>query len=165
MRTKECPTTDHLKHLFYYEDGLLIWKNPVLFSNAKKFDIAGHKDNWGYIIISVEGIKYKAHRLIWVYHNGPIGQELQIDHINGIKDDNHIENLRLVTINQNLQNRRDVSGIHWDNRANKWHAQIQVMGKKIYLGRYTTKELAIEARRLGELKYFTHSPKNLSISI
>ena len=73
-----------------------------------------------------------------------------IDHINGIKDDNRIENLRDVSKSVNLQNRKQapkhsssgVLGVSWHEDCQKWRASIKIQGKKKYLGLFTSKEEA-----------------------
>jgi hypothetical protein len=63
----------------------------------------GTSNGFGYLRITVLGKSYYAHRLAWFYMNGEWPD--QIDHINGIKSDNRIENLRNVTVQQNNQNK------------------------------------------------------------
>jgi len=87
-----------------------------------------------------------------------------IDHINGIKDDNRINNLRDVTRSQNHQNRKlakhntsGVIGVYWRSDTNKWAAQINSNNKRLVLGCYTNKQDAINARRLAEKNLGFHS--------
>ena len=100
-----------LQEIFEYKDGDLIRKNKV----------AGCLHKSGYRQIKVNNVIYPAHRLIWVFHNGSIDENMQIDHINGIKDDNRIENLRLVTAQQNSWNRSRLNskGYTWNKDVNK----------------------------------------------
>ena len=105
----------------------------------------------GYYWSSLDGVNLPAHRVIWALHNGawPDGQ---IDHINGDKSDNRIENLRVVTTSQNGMNRGKPSdntsgykGVVWDKSRSKWKATIGFRGKVHNIGRYDTKEDAIKA--------------------
>ena len=87
--------------------------------------------------------------------------DLVVDHINRNQLDNRRENLRICTQHENsfnqsirCNNTSGVLGVSWDKARNKWSAYIQINGKKKSLGRYNTKEEAIEARRLAEIEYF-----------
>ena len=104
------------------------------------------------------------HRLIWLlaYGRWPTND---IDHINRIKTDNRIVNLREVTHAQNSQNRlknvnntSGYSGVCWQKSRNKWHVKIGVQGKRIHVGRFDNLEDAVAARKAAEQKYFTHAP-------
>ena len=121
-----------LQEIFEYKDGDLIRKNKV----------AGCLHKSGYRQIKVNNVIYPAHRLIWIFHNGSIDENMQIDHINGIKDDNRIENLRLVTAQQNSWNRSRLNskGYTWNKDLNKWQASIWVNGKMNYLGLYANEQ-------------------------
>ena len=67
---------------------------------------------------------------------------MQIDHINRIKDDNRISNLREATNAENLQNQTKASannssgllGVSWCNLYNKWVSKIMLNGKSIFIG-------------------------------
>ena len=121
-----------LKEIFEYKDGNLIRKNKI----------AGCLHKSGYIQIKVNNIVYPAHRLIWVYYNGSISENMQIDHINGIKHDNRIENLRLVTAQQNCFNRSRLKakGYTWNKNVRKWQSSICINGKYKYLGLYENEQ-------------------------
>ncbi|ELH8509758.1 HNH endonuclease [Salmonella enterica] len=85
-----------------------------------------------------------AHRVAWILHHGkPIPDGMQVDHINGIRTDNRIENLRLVTHTENQHNQRKAKGYTWNTQCRKWRAQIRVGGKHKTLGLYATE---LEAR-------------------
>lgn len=97
-------------------------------------------------------------------HHGDPGS-LDIDHIDGNKLNNKIENLRAVTRSQNNQNRRaaqannetsGVMGVHYDKSRNKWAASLNLNGDKVFFQRFDTKEEAMLARKQAEQKYFTH---------
>ena len=84
-----------------------------------------------------------------------------VDHINGNRLDNRIDNLRIVNRQQNRtnsgirsNNTSGRTGVSWDNAKRKWVAQIQIGGKYKYLGRYADMNEAIKARTEAEEKYF-----------
>ena len=102
----------------------------------------GSLDKDGYLCIKVSNKTYKAHRLAWYLHYGDWPKD-QLDHINGIRNDNRIENLREVTSQQNnfnrVSNKKSTSsykGVSWVKRDKRWVAQIQVDGKNIRLGSF-----------------------------
>jgi len=121
-----------LQRIFEYKDGNLIRKNKI----------AGSLHKSGYKQIKINNVIYPAHRLIWVFCNGSIDENMQIDHINGIKDDNRIENLRLVTAQQNCFNRSRLTakGYTWNKNVKKWQASIWLNGKMNYLGLYSNEQ-------------------------
>lgn len=125
-----------------YCDGVFI--RLITRGNAKKGSVAGTIDSKGHRQVCIDGKKYLAHRLVWFYHNGewPDGD---IDHINGIRDDNRIENLRKCSRQQNMFNRKSTTnstsrykGVSWKSKNNKWVAQACVSGKVKHLGLFNT---------------------------
>lgn len=90
----------------------------------------GCKSSAGYYRGKIGGVSYPAHRLVYFLLTGE--QPQYIDHIDGTRDNNRIENLRSTNHTYNAQNRRDVLGIHW--KCGKWYTQIQVDGVKKSLG-------------------------------
>lgn len=103
---------------------------------------AGSVCRRGYIYISIDGKKFAAHRLAWLYVYGEFPHN-EVDHINRVKSDNRICNLRAVTRLENRQNitayRNNTSGfkgVTWHKAGKKWCAQIQVSGKNRHLGLY-----------------------------
>lgn len=103
-------------------------------------------------------VNKKLHRIIAERMN--LDMNLQVDHINADKLDNRRENLRTATVQQNGQNRGKYScntsgfkGVSWDKRDNKWFSQINVNGKRIFLGRFETPELAAKAYNDAAIKY------------
>jgi hypothetical protein len=93
----------------------------------------------------------KAHIFIYYCKYGEYDLNLKIDHINRIKDDNRIENLRLTTHSENLQN-TNAKGYSFDKKHNKYRACIQINKKKIDLGYFKLEEDArnayIEAKKI-----------------
>ena len=123
-------------------------------------DIAGGLEH-GYIVIQLCGIKYKAHRLAWFYVHG-VWPKDQIDHINHIRDDNRLSNLREATNKSNGKNQsmypNNTSGITGVARfrKNRWQAYITNNGKLFPLGKYKDKFDAVCARKSAENKYGFH---------
>lgn len=140
---------DRLKELFNYDaaTGNLIRRISV-GGGSKPGDILGSLNGGGYIDGVVDGVSYRVHRLVWLWFNG-VPPESHIDHINGVRDDNRIENLRLVTPSQNQWNRprqksnhHALKGITYRKDRDRWVASIRVNGKKHYLGYFNTPEEA-----------------------
>lgn len=141
-------TQDYLMQILTYDadSGLFYW-NKETKKRLIKGSAAGTLDN-GYVLIGIDRKQYRAHRLAWLYVYGEIPKE-QIDHINCIKTDNRIENLRLASNGQNCANRKLQSnntsgykGVWFSKRTNKWCAQVGYNNKKIKLGFYNSPEEA-----------------------
>ncbi len=156
-------TYQKLKELLYYnrDTGVFTWK--VKTRNTKIKQIAGtiHNKN-GYRSIRILGKAYGAHRLAWLYLYGSFPKG-EIDHINHIKDDNRVNNLREASPTENQQNRpmsknnnSGHCGVHFDKARQKWIVHIGIGGKTKHLGRFTKKEDAIESRKKAEVLYGFH---------
>ena len=156
-------TQEQLKYLLTYDPntGNFYWKNPKKPSMIGK--LYGTLDNRkGYLIGKLLGKGYRLHRLAWLYMTGAFPAE-QIDHINGIPSDNRWDNLRAVSnavnqknISRRVDNTSGVTGVNWEKSANKWKAQIQVDGIKIYLGKFKKFSDAVDARKNAEVLYGFH---------
>ena len=149
-------TVDLLNHLFEYdkETGNLIWKiKPSSRGHhVKAGDIAGTLKSHGYICVGINYNSYRAHRLIFLMHKGYLPKT--IDHINGDKLDNRIENLRAATVGQNQHNRKTnanntsgYKGVSWSKALKKWTARITLERKTINLGYFSNVEEAAEVVR------------------
>lgn len=141
------------------ENGLFTWiKKPALKNRANIGDIAGCVRKDGYVLIRLKNKLYLAHRLAWLYVFNEM-PKYQIDHINGMKGDNRIINLRECNDMQNSQNikksksnsKSELLGAQWNSAKNKWRSRININGKTLYLGYFDSAELAsaayIEAKR------------------
>jgi hypothetical protein len=116
------------------------------FVYGKKNNVITNIDN-GYVRfqLHINNKKYniRVHQFAWYYMYNECVKE--IDHINGNRSDNKINNLRSVTRNQNMWNRKTAKGYHWNKKAQKYAAQIRINNKAIHLGLYNTEEEASQA--------------------
>lgn len=103
--------------MFHYKRGKLYWKD-TMGSRALEGIEAGSVTYEGYRRITVARKEYRTHRLIFLMHHGYMPEI--VDHINGVRDDNRIENLRAATINENCyncklskSNKSGVKGVYW----------------------------------------------------
>lgn len=123
-------------------------------------EIAGTSKD-GYIQIKVLGRVWRAHRLAWLFMTGSTPEKgFEIDHRNGVRNDNSWLNLRAATKPQNMWNAArpstnvsGVKGVSWVAERGQWLARITVNGRKIHLGQFDEKQQAIAARKAGEAKY------------
>lgn len=99
MRTKE-----EVREVFRYTDGELYWKEQGKRREISK--TVGSYNAGGYRQVGFRGKRYLVHRLIWIYHTGEIPKGLMLDHKDGVRDNNVIENLRLSTPSENSCNRK-----------------------------------------------------------
>tara|TARA_R110000737_G_C14409615_1_gene455728 strand:+ start:129 stop:632 length:504 start_codon:yes stop_codon:yes gene_type:complete len=139
---------DRFNDLFDYEPETGVIRNKVSRSYAKQGARAGslHKRS-GYRRLSVGGVNYLAHRVAWLLSHRSIPTDMQIDHINGVRDDNRIDNLRLATHQQNGFNRRRSNGdlplgVTQCPISKKYRAALMVDQKPIGLGTFHSPELA-----------------------
>lgn len=156
-------TQDRLKNLLSYDHdtGIFSWaidRNGGAYKN----DTAGGLSKIGYITIRVDGIRYPAHRLAWLYTYGE-WPERQIDHINHIRDDNRISNLRSATHSENGKNQSMCSnntsgatGVRRMTGSDRWVSRICVDGEPMHLGCFGSFDEACESRKEAEIKYGFH---------
>lgn len=113
---------------------------------------AGSITDGGYCVIRIDRRIHRAHRLAWLYVYGEWPANM-VDHKNGCRADNRIENLRAASHQLNAQNMRAARsdnssgklGVSWDSRRGKWLAQIKdADGKHRHLGRFATPEAAYD---------------------
>lgn len=151
-------TQELVLNCFDYKDGHLYRKKDMR-KGRKKGQKVGCINQIGYVQVHVNGKIYLGHRIIFLMHHGYLPK--YIDHIDGNKSNNLIENLREATNQQNAFNSKipksNTSGIKnvcWSKAANKWMVRIKLNYKGVYFGVFDDLELAelvaIEARD----KYF-----------
>lgn len=152
-----------LRALFDYSEDTGAFTRKISTSNSVRIgDIAGWVRPDGYIGMRFDGRYYQAHRLAWLYVHG-VWPEGQIDHINGVRTDNRIANLRDVTHPENGKNQRmaanntsGANGVHWFKARGKWRAEITVDGAKQHVGYFSDIEDAISARMAAEQRLGFH---------
>ncbi|WJM80435.1 HNH endonuclease [Pectobacterium brasiliense] len=169
------PSVDFLRDCFSYNPctGVITWlpRPRIHFATERVFKtwhsrfcgkVAGGVNCKGYIEIGIQGRLMKAHRVAWAMSYGeyPSGD---IDHINGVRSDNRLDNLRDVDRKANCRNRArhknntsGINGVRWSNRENRWAAEIYIDGKQRHLGYYANIIDATAARKSAELQLGYH---------
>ena len=149
MQKTTLQNLDRLHELLAYDkvSGVFTWK--VGRPKSSKGAIAGSTDKFGYVSIRIDGVLQKAHRLAWFMHYGKLPDK-HIDHINGNKSDNRIENLRQADDFLNGQNQRrphkdgcsGFLGVTFDKskKLKPWKAQIYVNNKVTHIGNFENSE-------------------------
>lgn len=152
-------TQERLKELFEYKDGDLYRKKDGKLARVKS------NPKQRYERMTIDSKVYRIHRMIFLYHNGYLPDVL--DHIDGNKKNNIIENLRVATQQQNClnrmahkNNRSGYKNVHWANSMNKWCVLINVDGKRKVINYFEDVELAglvaQEARDLYHGEFANH---------
>lgn len=172
---KPIITQEDLLEVFKYdaETGSLTWRKRPL----SHFTSDGHFKRWnkryagtlaflqvdkdGYLAGTVYGLRMMSHRVIWMLVFGEWPEN--IDHINGVRHDNRLKNLRNVSCSENsknmrmpIKNKSGQSGVCWHKREQKWYSQIKFNKKMIHLGCFDDFNDAVIARKAAELKYGFH---------
>ena len=157
-------TPELVRKLFTYNDGLLIWKERhTLMSRCTIGSEAGFIDkasSSGYRYVKIGGDKFKHANLVWVYHNGALPKDM-LDHINNVRSDDRIENLRESNAKDNGRNKKvrasscsGVNGVTFIERKNLWRVRINDNdGNRVDLGFFSDMEKAIKLRKEMEKFY------------
>ena len=136
---RELPSLEELNKIFEYnsETGELTYK--IRRGRKAAGSNVGTVNNYGYLVCMKE--VYLVHRIAWYMHTGTDPKEMIVDHIDGNRVNNRIDNLRLATHSENMQN-ANRRGIHWSDRDQRWCSSVQVGGKRVYVGAYVCPLLA-----------------------
>jgi hypothetical protein len=140
------------KVVYHPETGLFSWKKDHEYAKTIKAGdvISPNARSMGYRVACINKVRFYQHKLVWLYVHKQ-WPDRQIDHINGDKSDNRIENLRLATHSQNQHNRKKLKsrsglvGAYRSSRGNTWYSTIMANNKKNYLGTFKTAEEAAQA--------------------
>jgi len=170
MQSKgNAPTAQQvrLRELFDYDHLSGVFTRKIRMGHCAKGTHATGTIERGYQRICVDGKQRYAHRLAWIYAHGY--EPEQIDHINHIRDDNRLANLRSVSHLENHRNHKlksnnssGITGVWWNKKNGNWCAEIKVNRKKINLGSFDKKSDAAEARKLAEDRYGFHENHGVS---
>ena len=157
-------TKEILNFLFDYKDGELYWKFS-LSCKSPKGSIAGSIKNDKYRRIGLNKKLYLAHRLIFMMHHGYLPKI--VDHIDGDRLNNRIENLRAATQSQNSHNQKlsnkNTSGyknVTWNKRKAKWLVNVRVNYMDFHIGYFDDIELAALAAQEARDKYHKEFARN-----
>ena len=149
-------TQKRLKELLSYDKntGIFVWIKNSNSNNSSKNRLGKTAgcNSAGYKLILIDKRLYKAHRLAWLYEHGVFPEE-DIDHVDGTKDNNAIDNLRVVSKAENSQNQRKARkdnklgllGVYFNKLTNTFRSRIMVKGKMIEIGSFSTAEEAYQA--------------------
>lgn len=131
--------TEELIELLEYEpsSGSIKWKE--ISSNRRRGEyVKTQKTHNGYLTFSFKGRTIYLHKAAWLLHYGE-WPPLQVDHINMVKTDNRIPNLRACSNSENNCNRTvqsnsttGIKGVSWNKQTQRWNAKIRKDGKTLY---------------------------------
>lgn len=157
-------TQKRLKELLSYnrKTGKFTWKvkHGSCMPGDQVVDNSIH--NRGYIVISIDGKRYPANRLAWLYCYGEMPKS-NIGHINHDRSDNRMINLRETVPSESSRNTRihrsnksGANGVSWDKFNKKWKVQIMMRGKSKTVGRCKNFEDAVLMRKVANARYGFH---------
>lgn len=149
---KDGPLTrEQAKANLLYEKSTGVFRWAVSKGNVTAGKIAGTNHS-GYLTVSINKKQYFLHRLAWLIEYGKWPENF-IDHINGDKKDNRLENLRDVCYSENNQNlhrakstnKSGFLGVAWHGKTRNWQASIRINGKCTHLGYFNCPQEAHRA--------------------
>lgn len=141
---------------FEYKEGHLYWK--TLRPNVKIGQKAGCLNEKGYALVSIKNKLFRVHRLIYMMHHGYMPS--QIDHIDGNKQNNLIENLREATNQTNSFNKKTpknnklgMKNISFHQLTKKYRVTLTINNKQKHIGLFDNLELAQLVAKEARIKY------------
>lgn len=161
---KKYPSQSQLKSWFNYLDGALYWRKTGPGRKDISLPAGTTSASTGYHTIYIGGKLYKRNRLTWIWHNGEIPIGMLVDHRNGKKADDRIENLQLLTHADNLRKGKSYKGVTWNKQNQSYRAYGRQHinkngGGQVHLGYYKTEDEAVYAVKLWEEKGINLSKK------
>jgi hypothetical protein len=162
--TLDRPLVEALRANFAYDPVTGVVRYAAPRRRIRVGDVAGTRNDKGYLQVCFRYRSHPLHKVIWAIMTGEwLPHFVQIDHENGIRDDNRWINLRKVVQRGNSKNAAimstntsGVTGVLWLKRERLWRAEIKIAGQRIELGYFKEKADAIEARKAGERRYHFH---------
>lgn len=162
MKRISLPSQEELLRIFRYDEETgFLYKKPskTNLNEIKVGFLLKTSDPKSYLCIRHKNVSYLQHRIIWRFVTGQDPGQLEIDHVNNIKNDNRWINLRLATHDNNNQNTQiqknnssGFKGVAWHEQRQAWRAYVSIgprgKSKQKHIGLFATAEEAAEARRL-----------------
>lgn len=154
-KPKQYPSQKELLELFFYDrdTGKLFWRTSKA-NKTRAGTEARSKAKDGYLRVTIHHKTYQVHRIVWIILHGEIPEGKLIDHLDGNRENNKPDNLRLVDDSENGRNRgkrsdntSGITGVYFNKQRNNWRVQVYNENhKKIMLGSYKTLEEAKKVR-------------------
>lgn len=158
-------THQQIKALFDYDPLTgVVTRNKLVNHDKRAKQVVGDLNSAGYLSVWITPKRYQLHRVIWMWVHG-VWPTKPIDHLNHVRTDNRLSNLREASQLENTHNRtkskRNWSGfigVYWYARKHKWHAQITANRKRYHLGYFNTPELASAAYQAAKRIHHPTAP-------
>jgi hypothetical protein len=152
---------DRPRDTFRTDRGYNKWKSMYSGKNASYFRRKGYLG----VSLNLLGVKkgLSSHRVALILSGIEIPEGYEVDHIDGCRTNNKLENLRVVTSAENGKNKAmpknntsGAVGVVWEKNAKKWRARISYKGREMSLGYFEDIEEAIRVRKEAEIEYGYH---------